>query len=124
MRYGMAVIVVAGLAALAIGGCQPRVAPADSSDVMEARPQPVSLRVELPEWWRDEPEANRGRVSVCAMADEEDLLAARRGALDAAARVFQDVTGRRPVEVGIETDSARLVDGRFRAYVRLTGVPE
>jgi hypothetical protein len=54
------------------------------------------------------------------MADDEELLGARRQALEEAMRVFREASGGNPGDLAVETDSIRL-GGRFRAYVRVTG---
>jgi hypothetical protein len=94
----------------------------ESDAIARGTADPVPpMRVALPEWWLDEPEEHDGQVGVCAMADDEDLLAARRRALEEAGRVFREATEKSAEDAGVVSDSVRLRDGRFRAYVRLTG---
>ncbi|HVU63517.1 MAG TPA: hypothetical protein VHC70_06050, partial [Phycisphaerales bacterium] len=112
MRRGRAILVVA-IGAGACGCQQMRATPAPEVAVREEAP----ARVPIPEWWQNEPMREGGRVVVCAMADGADLLTARREALEGAERAFRQATGAAPAEEGVETDSVRLRDGSFRAYV-------
>jgi hypothetical protein len=57
------------------------------------------------------------------MAENADLLAARAAALTAAEEAFARETSRSPGRPLTMTDSTRLSDGRFRAFVRLQAVP-
>jgi len=77
-----------------------------------------------PAWWQDKPIAESGHTSVCAFADDADLLTARQNAVKAGRHLLADAQGGMPAidDAATRTDSVRLSNGVYRAFVRLTSV--
>jgi len=113
-------VLVAWVACLlaALPACQTQTAkpdaPAPTKPADFAKPPPP------PEWWHDAPLRTDGVMSVCALADDFDLLTARKKAIATATRVFTEQTGAAPKEPTVQADSGRWDDGPFRAFVRIT----
>lgn len=118
--------VVLGFVALSLSGC--------GSSAEETIPESIPLvRTPLPpaseksardirpEWWHNDLKREGGKVSVCRLADDLDLLVARRKAMEAATEAYFAATGLAGKDAQIEADSLRLPDGKFRAFVRMTG---
>ncbi|MBX3359414.1 MAG: hypothetical protein KF745_13425 [Phycisphaeraceae bacterium] len=94
--------------------------PAAAEPPAPVAPAVQSVWDQRPSWWIDQPVAGEGTLSVAAMADDSSLSAALRAAVDSAAVQLKDRLGSDPDSVSTKSDTLRLPDGRYRAFVRST----
>jgi hypothetical protein len=106
--------------AIGAGACQKQTAKPFGAGQVRPAPTVVAVCETRPEWWSDTPVTRGGVLSVCAGAEDRDLLSARRRAVETATQRFVTVTGKTPSEPELQADSVRLGDGTFRAFVRLS----
>jgi hypothetical protein len=117
MRWG--IVVMAVLSALGLAACKslPVAAP-----TIEPTPETPSADKWRPAWWHERPVIEGNRISICALAEDTDLLSARKKAIQLARRLIAEAEGgvKTVDDAATRTDSVRLPDGTFRAFVRMT----